>query len=294
MGTDEKILKKMYPSRIVDLVSFQFFHELENTNFIDVTNNMNLLEIFQYKDTVKLNLCLKDIVNTINEYVNTASNQCILAGGLFSDYDVNNIFAKQYPRLLSNFSKKKDVDLYMLDNNKASFNFYWEKFESLNMKPYAVNDIGYQFNCFKVKMNGFILNMIFVPCIQREKTIHSIIEIVIGFDFNLSKIFYSFKFDAIYFFGHLFSPMFILEKNKNKNKISKAGRVSCFSYIGDFVYMQYKCQDFINRHVCLPYSENKKNLDKDNKFLVDLSKFMDTKFVRCVKYWIFCLNQSLL
>jgi hypothetical protein len=139
-------IKKMFPLRLVDIDSFQFFHQLDLLNFIDISNNLNLLPMFHYKN-VKLNLNIEQVSDRIRNFVDTSSNQCILAGGCFSDYDSESNMALKLNDLFKNILKHKNFDFYMLDDDSVNFNFYLHKFKSLNLIPYAINnDVDCEFN----------------------------------------------------------------------------------------------------------------------------------------------------
>ena len=103
----------------------------------------------------------------------------------------------------------------MLDINEQKHNFYMKKFQSLDLKIFALNNTGYDFSCFKVKIDDILLNLIFVNPLFNDDNINSILECVNHFDFNLSKIFYSFQLDSIFMSGSLFRSMIRMENCKN-------------------------------------------------------------------------------
>jgi len=106
-------IKKMFPLRLVDIDSFQFFHQLDLLNFIDITNNLNLLNMFHYKN-VKLNLNIEHVSAKISELVDTSSKQCILAGGCFTDYVSESSMAFKYHDMFDIFLKKKSLTFICL------------------------------------------------------------------------------------------------------------------------------------------------------------------------------------
>jgi hypothetical protein len=275
-------INKMFPLRLVDIDSFQFFHQLDLLNFIDITNNLNLLTMFHYKN-VKLNLNIEQVCARIRTFVDTSSNQCILAGGCFTDYVSESTMALKFHDLFNNILCKKDFDFYMLDDDSVNFNFYLHKFKSQNLIPYAINnDVDYDFNCFKVNIDNFILNMVFVNKKYKKRYINSILEIVYFFDFNLCKIFYSFTLKAIYFDGSLFTPF--LQLHNYESIIQRKGREDCTAYLNKFKYCNHICVEYINaiRGISI------KNSPSGQELLNDICEFLDTYFIRTIKYYFKC------
>jgi len=124
--------------------------------------------------------------------------------------------------------------------------------------------------------------MTFVNKNYKKRYINSILEIVYEFDFNLCKIFYSFDLKAIYIDGSLFTPF--LQLNNYENIIQRMGREDCFAYLDKFEYCKNICVEYINaiRGISI------KNSPSGQELLNEICEFLDTCFIRTIKYCFKC------
>ena len=201
---------------------FVFLNMLHGNHIRYDPLNVNLITDLLYQD-VSLNLGhLKYVREIMKYYLNDEDlNDAMVAGGIFWDYQSESLFAKAFPSLFEEFKAKQDVDIYILDDAKNSkFSNYYDRifepsWEAQRTKyndnyndnitkqydylyeNYAENDKIYDgVNSFKIKHpDGQSINFIFIS----KDDYASTVLFLNTFDFSISKTYYSYYMDALYF-----------------------------------------------------------------------------------------------
>ena len=119
----------------------------------------------------------------------------LIAGGYFSNYSLNPV-SKQFSEIYRLINQEKDIDLYILTQNIKIYQLIYRK----KLIIYKNRSNSYQFSSFKIKTEGNLsVNFIF-PNIKIGMTVKKLID---SFDFDFSKIFYSYKKHSIFVHVHL-------------------------------------------------------------------------------------------
>jgi hypothetical protein len=217
----ELYYKKLLNISVDQKISLSYFKIFDSLNsmFICYEKNENILQYFKLKKA-KLNLKLnkKFFFKHIDKYLDDA----FLAGGCFSSYNADNIFVKKYLDLKNICIENQDFDIFIIDKSMIKFNFFCEKFE--NYKGFTKSlAMDYQLtqsmtiNTIKVKLDEKIVNFIFINAehkIYNNYTeIDTFIHFIFKFDFNLTRIFYSFKLKKTFIYVGLFNIFDNFEEN---------------------------------------------------------------------------------
>jgi hypothetical protein len=216
----EKCLNKKNFSQNLDFNDFAFlFKTIGNYIIYEETIEFSsLLSNLRYP-FLKLDFSFKQkfrfyIENFIDE---EDRNYTMIAGGIFSSYQNESVFAQNMPELYEMMKNNQDIDIFIHDNG-TKFNRYYEKiFEVYLEASYSgangknkieeesSNDnykIYQGVNAFKISLlNGDKLNFIFVD----NEAYPSVFSFLNTFDFTLAKIFYSYNTNAIFVPCELFS-----------------------------------------------------------------------------------------
>jgi hypothetical protein len=149
----------------------------------------------------------------------------VVAGGIFSQYQEDSMFAQHFPSLFTMYKNKQDVDIFIQDPSNGQvenmienkFKHYISKIESKGIKItqictnkgrdysslYALDMNKYKVNCFKFyHTDGQIINLIF----PSKCDFSQVTDFFETFDFTLTKIFYCYQSDFIYLPIELMRP----------------------------------------------------------------------------------------
>jgi hypothetical protein len=197
-------------------------------------------------------------------------DQTIIAGGFFSNYTINPVSIK-FPFIFDLLTKEKDIDIYILTNDIKTYVQIYQK----KLIIFRDRANGYSFSSFKILTDNYeTVNFIF-PNTKNGITQFSMLN---DFDFDFSKIFYSYKFDSVFVHIHLFedfrnlsSTFFPNYKIKDLNVYKK--KLNFF----------YKCFSTI---VCEMREEHESCL-KRNFWRYDL-----TRFIKYVFKGFFCYEET--
>jgi len=262
---------------------FKFYDSI-NSGFINISNNMDFLQKFAYKN-VDLNVDISSIVSQIKSYItNEDINSCLITGGVFSKYHKLSTLSKHYFALFDVIQDKTDVDIFMPDKDRKRFTKYLELFKNkYELCPFEINSRSYKFNCFKIIINNcVILNFIFVGSSK------SILEMILGFDFDLCKIFYSFDINSIFMNVTLFENFHkIMPFRKTPIKMKRTHNIQ------DLTYYMPRFNTFIR---CINQQRlqfNRLEINEWIKFILAyevkliprMKQFIDIDFVRTLKYY---------
>jgi hypothetical protein len=270
--------------RLGELSYDQFkFYDSINSGFINITDNDDCLQKFAYHH-VDLNVDISSIILQIKNFINEEDiNNCLIAGGIFSKYRKFSYISKHYISLFDIIQDKADVDIFMSDKDKQLFNKYLLLFKNkYKLCPFEINSGSYKFNCFKIVLNDLTYNFIF------SGSRVSILEMILGFDFDLCKIFYSFKLNATFMNVTLFENFHKIKSFRITPRIMKRThnmqdlthympRFKTFKRVilrQRFDFNGFEMKEWINDI-----------LFYEVKGIPRLKQFIDIDFVRTLKYY---------
>jgi hypothetical protein len=216
----EKCLNKKNFSQNMDFDDFAFLIKTIG-NYIKYEESIEFSSLLSNLHYPFLNLdfsCKHKFRYYIEHFIHEEDrNYTMIAGGTFSRYQNESIFAQNMPDLYEMMKNNQDLDIFVHDNG-TKFNMYYEQiFEVYLEAPYSRsigknkievdsndnNKIYQGVNAFKITLlNGDKLNFIFVD----HATYPSVFSFLNTFDFTLAKIFYSYNTNAIFVPCELFSP----------------------------------------------------------------------------------------
>ena len=190
-------------------VTFDEYNLFENfdNDFINITYNISKFETLVVYNDVSFNFNANYLKKLLVEHLRPEDlNNCLVAGGHFSNYIFENPISKNFPSLFKSFKSLSDVDVYIpIHYNFNCYKYYTKKFAKKNLLIPSSNLLNneinngykniYQFSCIKFKHESTIVNLIF-----NKEPNFSTLDFIYLFDLDLSKIIYSFKFDN--FFVH--------------------------------------------------------------------------------------------
>ena len=205
-----KKLLNISVDRQISLMNFKIFDSI-NTMFICYEQNENILKFLKItKAKLNLKLNKKLFLKYIDKYLEDA----FLAGGCFSSNDANNVFAKKYSDLKNICIENQDFDIFIIDKSMIKFKYFCDKFENFNgftkslASDYQLSQ-SLSINTIKVKLDDKIVNLIFINSEHKNyknyTVIDTLIHFIFKFDFNLTRIFYSFKLKKTFMYIGLFS-----------------------------------------------------------------------------------------
>lgn len=212
----EKCLNKKHFSQNIEYDDFSFLYKTIG-NFIkyEETNAISSLKLL-YPD-VKLDFSGKNKYRLfIDHFIDEEDrHETMIAGGVFSEYQNESLFARNMPDVYTLMKNNKDIDLFIYDSSKQNkFQKYYEKIyerfletgyrqERNSLDQTTDSDKIYDgVHSFKITvLNGEKLNFIFID----KNEYPSLFSFLNTFDFTLSKIFYSYNSDAIFVPIELFS-----------------------------------------------------------------------------------------
>jgi len=201
--------KPLYiPEKSINFQDFSFLMNIDN-GFVKVEpSSYDNFSQFLFYENVQLNFDKYKLRKIINKYILPYDkNKCVVMGGYFSKYHTT-IISDNFPAMYNNIKKQCDVDIFMLygDNDvlyvprKSDENLVSSRYIYL---PYD-NEYVQKYTTMKFKTEECIVNLILVHKNEKYKENYSVLEVNKHFDFELSRILYSFKFDSIYVPASLF------------------------------------------------------------------------------------------
>jgi hypothetical protein len=212
----ENEIENVFTKERVDDKTFHFFDCLDETNFINISENLELLDLIKYSK-VSLNLNIDNVIEKVTNLLGIFIDDCLLAGGYFTNYI--SLFNQNLKCIYDAFQIKKDIDLFFCYVDSIKYHYYLNRIQNdFKMVPFDVNINDYKFNSFKVVVNNhylgnnfkLVLNFVFFNKMSNESNFNNksnVIDCVHNFDFTLCKIFYSFRLKCIYMHSEMFSPM---------------------------------------------------------------------------------------
>jgi hypothetical protein len=284
-------LNLAFPLRRVSHKEFLFFDSI-NSDYINITKNNELLKDFAYKD-VELNLDIKSMIDKVSKVILYGDlDKCIIAGGAFSKYVFDHELDNKYRGIFVELQSASDVDIYIQDCDKTLFNKYLLLFMNVYLlKPIVINENDYKYNSFKVMIaDSFLLNMIFVESKPiRGKKLLSVFELVVDFDFNLCKIFYSFKLESIFINVALFKTFHKLSSYQILNNVANVNYIMRDLTLYCHIFTGFK--EFVNdlKLRCNIVSRERWKINilaTQRDYVYNLKTFIDTIFLRTLKYYL--------
>ena len=143
MSLVEKFLNRKHFPDNLDIDDFTFLYNTIG-NYVKVEDTLefnSLLSKLQYPN-VKIDFGYKkNFRHYIEKYIDEEDRQnTMIAGGIFSKYQKESIFAHFFPDMYDTLKNNQDIDIFIHDNGKK-FNKYYDKiFEVFLENPYTKND----------------------------------------------------------------------------------------------------------------------------------------------------------
>ena len=200
--------------------------------FLFVTNKIE--SILKYFKLTNAKLHLKFNKNLFYKYIDKYLDNAFLAGGCFSSYNSNNIFANKFFELKKICIENQDFDIFMVDKLNVKFQYFCDKFKNFDgfnktsMSDYQNISANMTINTIKVKLDNTFVNLIFINVFNYNKKtfrgyndIDTFIHFIFKFDFNLTRIFYSFKLKKTFMYIGLFSLFDSFEEKSCSQKFLK-------------------------------------------------------------------------
>jgi hypothetical protein len=306
MSLVEKCLNRKHFSDNLDFDDFCFlYNTIGNHVKVEDTLEFNLLLSKLHYPNVKIDFGDKEkFRHYIEKYIDEEDRQnTMIAGGIFSKYQNESIFAHFFPDMYEKMKNNQDIDLFIYDNGKKFIKYYEKIFEVFLENPYSKSDkinnieeesnenykIYQGINAFKITlMNGDKLNFIFVDSLEYP----SVFSFLNTFDFSLSKIFYSFNKNAIFIPCEIFSEFnrinckFSLYDNIQIKKIDIVDLLK--NEFNNYVFLVKKLLrlriEFFKSTNDLKLIENKLKFINANKNSLKLICNCSKMFYRIVKY----------
>jgi hypothetical protein len=290
---NKPLLKKIFPNKYVPLNDFQYFHSLDVRGFLKIDfppteTCKKLLDLFYYSN-VQLNLDISTYIELIAKFLIPINDidQCIIAGGIFSKYVPSLDISTCYSKLFNNLKGNQDIDVFMLDSNNDNFNSYLSKFKLLNMNPSEINHEGYEFSTFKVLIESKMVNFIFVHRDIMNGTNETILDHIEKFDFNLTKIFYSYKLKCLFMNKSLFSPFLTMNFIINQGFPQELPEDYTL-FIGEFIAIKNKCESLKLKHKKNNLEKILEILNANQEEMIDVNMiltFLNKRYIRTLKYF---------
>ena len=226
---------------------------------------------------------------TMERYVNKRHmSDAVISGGIFYDYQPDCLFAEKFPALFERLSQNQDIDIFFLDTNGDKFTYYYDKYQSTRViirRSLDINtdsdEVYENVHSFKIRsVDGKNINYIFIDLKLEGLSLITFLE---SFDFSISKTFYRYDSDQIFFPVEIF--------NNYENLCLKHGIVR-------------KCEDIVSiLEETSKFDKYLKALDvlfktvKENNYLTARHIFLNKHhaelklicrsrkmFIRCLKY----------
>jgi hypothetical protein len=176
-------------------------------NFINITKHSFDADgdHFSYK-RAQFNFEKKHLLRSLmQEYVRPDDlEQSIVAGGFFSKYVADSPLSLRFPHLFELVSQNGDIDIFILNGSSDEYNAWFAQRNIQVHSEYSRDHYcnGYtNFENFKITTPANqTLNFVFLSTHMNTQPFDS----VSVFDMDFSRIFYSYKFDALYVYVSLF------------------------------------------------------------------------------------------
>ena len=143
--------------------------------------------------------------NLLQQYLDEDDlNDSLIAGGIFLDYQANTLFSQNFPLLFPILQQNQDIDIFILDCEDKKFKKYYKKLihTSNRIVPNSLeqntdsDEIYEGVHSFKIaQTNGEKLNFVFID----HNSYPTLMRFLNTFDFTITKTFYAYKSDAIFF-----------------------------------------------------------------------------------------------
>ncbi len=211
----KKCLNKKHFSQNLDINDFTFLSKIKG-NFIQYEETKEFGSFLKHHiayPNLKLDFSNKYKFRLyIDHYLDPIDRHgTMIAGGIFSCYQSQSLFAQNMPDLFELMKNNQDIDIFVHDNGKQEkFINYYEKIYEVYLqnalhKQFKMNSLEHEsienykiyqgVNAFKIRLlNGDKLNFIFVD----KEEYPSIFSFLETFDFSVSKIFYSYNSNNIF------------------------------------------------------------------------------------------------
>ena len=184
-------------------LSLRYFKVLDSLNghFLLFEKNESIIKDFRYPK-INLNLIFdkKIFYDLFPEYIEDA----FLAGGIFSSYSTQNNFFQNLLYFKNHLEINQDYNIYFCDQDFQKYEFYKSKFD-INV-PYSNNfDQEDYEGCkkkFKFKYKNYYFNLNFINSKKYLKTIANTFK---TYDYDITKIFYSFRVQKTFLYYKLFN-----------------------------------------------------------------------------------------
>ena len=258
---------------------FSFLDKIEN-NYVNITKFPYYKKEIRHEN-IWLNTDSQSILilkTMLEEFVLPDHLQhCSVVGGYFSLYNSHCYFSNKNVNLFQAFLKKKDIDICILHGEASEYNLIKRYKKNFKNKSLVVRDISgsNSFFSFKVSLkNDMILNFILLNVNKNKNGIPiNLFTYIDSFDFDITKIFYSYKFDSVFV---NFSNFYHI----NSGSLNKLGIIKC-----DLNYYDSRFRDnmkFLGSKLVIQTNSLRRVLSR--KWFFSFKKLLSIDFIRFIKY----------